>query len=217
MNVDARMRIALALMGRDPAWLVHESGLRPSTIEYVLSGHTRTPTATRAMERVAGLLGVPSAWLFADTPQRQLTETEHAELLQCVQTIRALAQGLRIDARAKPNVKRETRRVVPRQFRLRGAREVYRVEGISMSRFGLLHGDLVYIRPLTRRFLGLDALAGSFVVFRLNDTHYLKQFTVATDGIVFHSACTGYAPITAHSGDKVELLGRVVASVREFV
>ena len=88
MNIGARMRIALALMGRDPAWLVRESGLAPHTIRYVLSGHTRSPLA-RTLEKLAALLGDPYSWLYADAPQRKLTETEHEELLQCVEILRA--------------------------------------------------------------------------------------------------------------------------------
>ena len=214
MNFGARMRIALALMGRDPTWLVRESRLGPHTIGNLLSGHTRNPTA-RTTERLAGLLGVPPTWLLADAPQRRLTETEHEELLQCVQTIRALASGLRDDARAKPNVKRETERAVPHQFKLRGAREVYRAQGPSMSGFGIVDGDLVYAKPLDR--LAVRDAVGSLVVLRLNGALYLKRLTVAPRGrIVLRSAHRGYDPVTIRAGDRFEPLAQAVVSVREL-
>jgi len=215
MNTGARMLMALALMGRDQAWLLRESRLGPNTIDGVLTGITRTPRPS-TIETIVALLGVPKAWLFADTPQRQLTEIEYKELRQCVRTIRALARGLRADVRARSNVERETRLRVPHQLKLRGAREVYRVRGASMSGFGLMHGDLLYVKPLDSRF-AVKAAVGAFVVFRLNDALYLKQFTVGTRGrIVLRSAHTGYDPMTIRPGEKLELLGRVVASVREL-
>jgi len=216
MNTDARMLVALALMGRDLTWLRRTSGLGPNTIDGVVTGFTRTPRP-RTLETIVAQLGVPQTWLFADSPQRQLTETEEKELRQCVRTIRALARGLRTDVRAKSNVVRETRLAVPHHLKLRGAREVYRVQGSSMSGFGLMHGDLLYVNPMDSRF-ALKTAVGTFVVFRLNDALYLKQLTVATRGrIVFRSAHTGYDPMTIRRGEKLQLLGRVVASVRELI
>jgi len=215
MNTGARMLMALALMGRDQTWLQRETRLGPNTIDGVLTGCRRNPSA-RTIETIVALLGVPKAWLFADIPQRQLTETEEKELRQCVRTIRALARGLRADVRAKSNVARETRLAVPHQLKLRGAREVYRVQGSSMSGFGLMHDDLVYVKPLDSRF-SVKAAVGAFVILRLNDAFYLKQFTVAARGrIVLRSAHTGYDPMTIRTGEKLQLLGRVVASVREL-
>jgi SOS-response transcriptional repressor LexA len=201
-------------MGREPAWLRRNTRLGPNTILDVLAGITRTPSAP-TLEKLAQVLGVPPAWLTADVPQRRLTETEHDELLQCVQTLRALARGTRIDVRADPNVQHEPARAVPHQFKLLGAREVYRARGASMSGFGLMDGDLVYAKPLARPSIR-DAV-GSLVVLRLNGALFLKQLIVAARGkIVLRSAHPGYDPLTIHKHDNLELSGQVVASVREF-
>lgn len=215
MNVGARVRIALALMGRDPAWLVRESGVGPHTIRDVLSGQTRSPLA-RTLEKMAALLGVPSSWLCADAPPRKLTETEHEELLQSVEILRRLALGPRTDVRATASLMRETKVAVTHQFKARGAREVYRVQGACMSGFGFVHGDLVYVKPLSARF-AMRSAVGSFVVFRLNDVLHLRQLTVATHArIVMRGAHPGCDPLTIDTGDKFEPVGQIVASVRTF-
>ena len=123
---------------------------------------------------------------------------------------------MRTDVRATANLIRETTVAVPHQFKLRGAREVYRVQGSCMSGFGFVHGDLVYVKPLSTRF-ALRSAVGSFVVFRLNDVLHLRQLTVATHSrIVMRSAHHGCDPFTVRTGDKFELVGQIVASVRTF-
>ena len=201
-------------MGHKPAWLRQRTGLGPNTILGVLEGSTRTPSA-HTLEKVAAVLGVTPAWLTADLPQRRLTETEHEELLQCVETLRALARGARNDVRAEPNVLHERGRAVPHQFKLQGGREVYRAQGASMSGFGIVDGDLVYAKRVDR--FAVRNAVGSLVVLRLNGALYLKQLTVAPRSrIVLRSAHPGYDPLPIRAGDRFELVAQVVVSARDF-
>lgn len=201
-------------MGRDAAWLRRTSPLGQNTIQRLLTEPTRRPRA-RTIDSVAELLGVPPAWLTADTPQRQLTPTEDGELLQCVRTLRALARGVRTDVRRKPNVRRMARAAVPQPFRAHGARDVYRVQGASMQGYGLMDGDLVYAKPLHRR--AMRAAVGSMIVFALNGALYLRRLTIAPGGVIeLRSAHPGYDPMTLRPDDGFEPLGVVVASVRRF-
>lgn len=201
-------------MGRDAAWLRRISPLGQNTIQRLLTEPRRVPRA-RTIASVAEILGVPPAWLTADTPQRQLTATEDAELRQSVRTLRALARGVRTDVRRKPNLQRVARAAVPQPFRAHGARDVYRVQGASMQGFGLMDGDLVYTKPLHRR--AMRAAVGSMIVFALNGALYLKRLTIAPGGVIeLRSAHPGYDPMTLRAGDEFEPLGEVVASVRRF-
>lgn len=160
------------------------------------------------------MLGVSKAWLTADVSQRELTPVEQEELLGCVSTLRRLVRGARIDARAEPNVRPEPKRRVPHALRVSGARHTYRVRGRSLAGFGLLDGDLVFVKPLPRG-TRVHAATGAIVLFRLNGALYLKQLTVTAGGVVvLRSALAGYDPIVIGAGDDWTLMGRVVVSVR---
>ena len=114
---------------------------------------------------------------------------------------------------------------VPQQFKILGARDVYRVKGDSMSAFGLRDGDVVYVRPLTRG--NARSTVGRFVLVRLNGKLLLKQLIMrqfddraARDAEVLvglRSGQPGYAPITIGRTDVCKPIGQVVASVRHFV
>jgi SOS-response transcriptional repressor LexA len=126
-----------------------------------------------------------------------------------------LARGARTDVRRKPNVRRVSRAAVPQPFEKQGARDVYRVQGASLSGFGLMDGDVVYAKPLARR--AMRAAVGSMIVFALNGAFYLKRLTIAPGGVIeLRSAHPGYDPMKLRPDDNFELLGQIVASVRQF-
>jgi SOS-response transcriptional repressor LexA len=82
-----------------------------------------------------------------------------------------------------------------------------------MTRWGLLDGDFVYIRPAER----VREVVGALTVFELNGALYVKRLTVARRGIVMMlSANDGYDPFAVRAQDEFKLIGVVVASVREF-
>jgi transcriptional regulator with XRE-family HTH domain len=215
VNIGARTLVALALAGRDQQWLALRSRLGPGTIDRLVNAPRSAPSP-RTLQRVASVLGVSAAWLAADVPQREPTPGEWEELRRCVRALRRLGGGARIDARAEPNVRRARGRRVPRAFAGLGAREVYRVRGRSMAGFGLMDGDVVYVKPLTPE--RLRGAVGRVILFQLNGALYLKQLTVGThNAVALRSAHAGYEPITLRPGDQWIPLGQAVASMRELV
>jgi SOS-response transcriptional repressor LexA len=122
-------------------------------------------------------------------------------------------RGLRTDARAESNLSLVKTPTVPHEYKLAGACSVGRVRGPSLSRWGLLEGDLVYIRPEER----VRQVVGALSAFELNGATYLKRLTVARRGIVtMLSANDGYDPFAVRAQDEFKLIGVVVASAREF-
>lgn len=206
----ARILTVLAIAGRDQAWLREAAGLGVNTIAGFLHGG-RTPAAG-TMRAVARAAGVSVAWLHPDDAGRTLSDAETDDLGRCLRTLRSIARGSRIDARTVPNVSAEPARRVPHGFRVRGARQVYRVRGDSLARAGLLDGDLVYVRPTDR----VRDVVGAHVIARINGTLYLKRLRVAARGrITLCSDAGAYQPIVVSATDDFALVGEVIASVRE--
>jgi transcriptional regulator with XRE-family HTH domain len=114
MNLTGvRLLVALALSGRDRAWLVRKSRLGVSTVARLLRGTTAEPRPA-PLGKVARALGVSAAWLTAGgTRSRALNAGETGELLRCVATLHSLALGSRTDARNEPNARRESKLRVP--------------------------------------------------------------------------------------------------------
>ena len=213
MNTAARILVALAAGGRDRAWLVKRTRLGVNTIARLLEGSTSDPLP-RTLTKVADALGVSTSWLAAGgAPQRALGATEAAELQRALKALRAIALGQRIDARGDPNVRPEPRRRVPGRFRRAGARQVYRVRGPSLRRFGLLDRDLVYVKPEASP----RATAGKIALVTVNGALYLKRLTIGAGGVVtLLSACDGYDPLVIGPGDDFTVMGQAVAAEREF-
>ena len=83
----------------------------------------------------------------------------------------------------------------------------------SLAGFGVLDGDLAYVRPTGR----VRDVVGSLVVVRVNGKLYLKRLLVAPRGVVMLvSAAGGYEPMVIGKTDAFALLGEVVASSREY-
>lgn len=216
MNVGVRIRVALALLGCDREWLTRRSRLGRSTIDRLLHDPTREATPP-TLKQVARVLGTSASWLTADPSQRALTPEEHEELQRSLQTLRNLARGRRIDARTHPNAVRAPDRRVPRPFAALGARHAFRVRGNSLSGFGLLDGDTVFVKPLMNGNAQIRGAVGSLVLSQLNGALYLHQLTIAPgNAVVLRSAHTGFDPLTIAPDDDWKLLGQVVASARIF-
>jgi SOS-response transcriptional repressor LexA len=213
VNPAARILVALAASGRDRAWLVKRTRLGVNTIARLLQGSTADPLPG-TLAKVADALGVSTSWLAAGgAPQRALGVTEAAELQRALKTLRAIALGQRIDARADPNVRPEPKRRVPGRFRRAGARQVYRVQGPSLMRFGLLDRDLVYVKPEASP----RATAGKIALVTVNGALYLKRLTIGAGGVVtLLSACDGYDPLIIRPGDDFTVMGQAVAAEREL-
>ncbi len=211
--IGARTLVALAVAGRDRAWLAKKSRLSPNTIARLLSDPTVEPQPT-TLTKLTRVLGVSTSWLTAgDTNQRTLNAAETAELQRCLATLHALSIGTRIDPRSDPNVRRESKLHVPSHLRSGGARQVYRIRGPSLTRFGLLAHDLVYVKPA----VNVRETAGTLAITQLNGALYLKRLTVAAGGVVvLHSACDGYDALVVREEDELRVIGRVTASVREM-
>jgi SOS-response transcriptional repressor LexA len=210
--IGVRAMVALALSGRDRAWLVRKSRLGVNTVARLLRDTTAQPRPI-TLEKVTRALGVSAAWLTAGgTRHRALNAEETDELLRCVATLHSLALGSRTDSRSEPNVRHESKLRVPPHFRASGARQVYRVRGCSLARSGLLDRDLAYVKPTEN----LRDAVGSIVVAQLNGALYLKRLTIEAGGVVaLHSACDGYDALIVGDDDDFKLMGRVTAFVRE--
>lgn len=213
MNIGARTLVALAVSGQDRTWLARKSRLSATTIARFLNDSTFEPQAT-TLAKVTRALGVSESWLTAGgTRQRALNPVEHDELRRCVATLHALSIGKRIDPRSEPNVRRESKLRVPAHLRSAGARQVYRVRGPSLTRFGLLDRDLVYVKPTKN----VREMVGSLVVVQLNGALYLKRLTVGAGGVVvMESACDGYDALLVRAEDDFQVIGRTTAAVREI-
>lgn len=211
--IGVRILVALALSGRDRAWLVRKSRLGVNTVARLLRDTTAEPHPI-TLKKVTRALGVSAAWLIAaGTRLRPLNAEETDELLRCVATLHSLALGARTDARSAPNVRRESKIRVPPHFRATGARQVYRVRGPSLACFGLLDRDLVYVQPTEN----LRDAVGSIILAHLNGALFLKRLTVGAGGVVaLQSACDGYDALIVRNDDDFKLMGRVTASVREM-
>jgi SOS-response transcriptional repressor LexA len=211
--IGVRILVALALSGRDRAWLVRRSGLGVNTVARLLSDTTAEAHPT-TLRKVTRALGVSASWLTAEgTRQRALSAEETDELQRCVATLHAIALGARADSRSEPNVRRESKLQTPAHAIVNGAAQVYRVRGHSLTRFGLLDRDLVYVQPTEN----LHDVVGCIVLLQLNGALYLKRLTVGPRGVVtLLSACEGYDPLIVRAGDDFKVMGRVTASVREM-
>lgn len=211
--MTVRVLAALALLGRDQAWLTRVSRLGRNTIARFLQPGG-APPSERTTARIAEALGIAPAWLVPDANiNRPFTAAEWEELQRGLRLLRRLVQRERIDARARPNAQRVTGHRIPRAFRLSGARTTWRVRGSSMADAGLRDGDLAFVAPQTN----LRQLAGSIVLVSLNGALFLKQLRVEERGVpALHSAAPGYEPIRIEEEDDFRLVGRIVAMVRGY-
>jgi SOS-response transcriptional repressor LexA len=212
VNTAARILVALAASGRDRAWLVKQTRLGVNTIARLLQGSTADPLP-RTLTKVADALGVSPSWLTVGTPPRALGVVEAGELQRSLKTLRALALGERIDARGDPNVRPEPKRRVPGRFRRAGARQVYRVRGHSLVRFGLHDKDVVYVKPAD----SARATVGKIALVTVNGALYLKRLTIGAGGVVtLLSACDGYDPLIIGPDDDFHVVGQAVAAERDL-
>lgn len=213
MNIGARTLVALAVSGQDRTWLARKSRLSATTVGRFLDDPNFEPQAA-TLAKVTSALGVSESWLTAGgTRQRALNAAETDELRRCVTALHALAVGKRLDPRSEPNVRRESKLRVPAHLRSTGARQVYRVRRSSLTRFGLLDRDLVYVKPTKN----VRETVGSLVVVQLNGALYLKRLTVGAGGVVvLESACDGYDALVVRADDEFRMIGIVAASLREL-
>lgn len=191
---------------------MRKSRLGVNTVARLLRDTTAEAHPT-TLKKVTHALGVSQAWLTAGGSRQALNPDETDELLRCVTTLHSIALGTRTDPRSEPNVRRELKLRVPVHVRASGARQVYRVRGQSLARFGLLDGDLVYVKPTEN----LRDAVGSVAVVQLDGALYLKRLTVGAGGIVaLQSACDGYDVLVVRADDDFRVMGRVTTSVREM-
>lgn len=212
MNIiGVRILVALAMMGKDLQWLLKESECDPDTLRYVMDNPGGRPTK-KTIATLSRVLDVTPAWLTTDAFTRQFGQSETDSLVHCVHVIRTTMRGERKDGRGEPNARLDARRRLPDLFRGSGARSVVRVIGDSLMLFGLLDGDLVYVKPAHRA----RPLVGRLVLFKLNDELHLRRLTVSAGSKVhMHSGHHDYDPIHLTKADDVAILGEVVGSIRE--
>lgn len=214
MNVlGARVLIALSLMGRDLKWFTEQVKCNASTINYLMSDPGAEPNF-KLKDAFIRALDVTPTWLLSDPLRRPLSDSETKALFLCAQIIRTMMTNGRKDGRGEPNARLEANNLklpLPEVFKTRGAHQVARVVGPSLTMFGLIDGDRVFLKPAE----SARNVVGQLVLFRLNGELYLKRFTIVGDGQVrMENAHFDYDPMVIGKTDDVQMLGEVVGSLR---
>jgi hypothetical protein len=87
-----------------------------------------------------------------------------------------------------------------------GAEVVFRSTDLSMLASGVLHGELVYVRPEEN----LAALRGHVIVARLNNDNFIKRLVGSDDAPVLASDDEQYSPLEIQPGDEFYPVGFIV-------
>lgn len=85
-----------------------------------------------------------------------------------------------------------------------------RVDGDSMQNKGILHGDLVMIKPETQ------IQSGDIAAFRLNGEVTLKTFIQHPESIYLQPENDQYAPIPVTANDDFQIIGKMVSLIRDL-